>query len=165
MEPPKKPIRIKNAKYDIKNLGEEKNISAEKMMKNILDNIESNKEYLHNRFGSIKDEKEIEDCIFITDRDLDSDLKKKNLNDIFVKCSNLMKNIIINIIRKRLINFDLEKIYTLENGYIDLTIDISQLMSEQQRISSLILAIGLYKSLTLFGVNIRISVFGETNNV
>lgn len=69
------------------------------------------------------------------------------------------------IIRKRIINFVKEEIYTLENSYIDLTIDISQMMSEQQRIASLIIAIGLSKSLVMYGVNIRISVFGETDNI
>lgn len=171
VKPPTRPFKIKNAKYDMKKLGKEKrevkerNISAEKMMMNIFQNIESNKGSLQNRFGSIKEDKDIEECMFIINPDLEPVLKTKNLNNIFIKCSNLMKNIIINIIRKKLINFEQKKIYTLENSYIDLTVDISQLMSEQQRISSLIIAIGLYKSLTLFGVNIRISVFGETNNV
>ena len=38
-------------------------------------------------------------------------------------------------------------------------------MSEEQRISSLIISIALCKSLTNYGIKFRISVFGETNNV
>jgi len=169
IEPPLENYKIQSAKYEMKNgkvpnNKKEKTFTSEKMLELILNNIESNKEdKIDARFGSIRNEEELNECIYKIDDSID--FKNKNFPDCFIKCSNIMKNIIMNIIRKRIINFVKEEIYTLENSYIDLTIDISQMMSEQQRIASLIIAIGLSKSLVMYGVNIRISVFGENDNI
>ena len=169
-----KNIRIESALFDYEKFGKtlnkknEQNISSEKMLEDVLTNIKWNKDMKNFTFGSIKNKKnndDIKDCICEIDQSLDNELKNKNINDIYIKCSNFMQNIIINIIRKKIIDYNSEIIYNLENSYIDLTVDISQMMSEQQRIASLIIAYGLFKSLTMFGVNIRLSAFGESDYV
>ena len=54
---------------------------------------------------------------------------------------------------------------TIFNSYIDILVDISQTMSEEQRIASLLLSSGLSITLSKYGVKIRMSVFGERDNV
>lgn len=138
--------------------------TSEKMLELIIQNIKKQKILEGvNRLGSIKNPDDIEDCIFQIDSN--DKLKKENLNEIYMKNTFFIQNMIDNIIKKKIINFEKQQIFTFENSYIDLCIDISQMMSEEQRISSLIISIALCKSLTNYGIKFRISVFGETNNV
>ena len=157
---------IDAAKYNIENAKDIPRTSSEKMLELIIQNIKSQKiKEAGDKFGSIKDPKFIEKCIFQIDFNRDEELKNKNLNEIYVKNTFFIQNLITNAIKKEIINFKEQKIKTLENSYIDLSIDISQMMSKEQRISALILSIALCKSLTSNGVKFRISVFGETNNI
>ena len=55
--------------------------------------------------------------------------------------------------------------YSLLNSYMDILIDISQTISEEQKIASLLITTGLSISFSKYGVKIRISVFGERDNV
>ena len=161
--------KIEVVKYEMKknsSKNKEYNITSEIMFRQILDNLESqNNEDMENRFGNIKTENQLENCIYIVDNKVDGELKNKKINDLYIKSSYFIQNIVTNSIRKKIINCDPEKLKSVENSYTDIVVDISQMMTEQQRISSLIISIALSKSLTLYGVKIRISVFGETNNV
>lgn len=77
-----------------------------------------------------------------------------------------MENIISNLIRKRLLVYNENEILplTLNNSYIDILIDLSQTMSEKQRIASLLLSTGLSIPLSKYWVKLRISVFAERDN-
>ena len=54
---------------------------------------------------------------------------------------------------------------TLVNSFLDILVDISYMMSEEQRIAALLLCTGLSIPFSHYGVKIRISVFGERDNV
>ena len=55
--------------------------------------------------------------------------------------------------------------YSIKDGFIDILVDISQFMHENENKCSLLICISLLKTLTQFGVKIRISVFGESEKV
>ncbi len=55
--------------------------------------------------------------------------------------------------------------YSLDNSFIDISVDISSMMSKEHKITALIICIGLCISFTKYGTKIRLSVFGERNNV
>ena len=65
--------------------------------------------------------------------------------DDYSKSSFLLQNIISNLIREKLLIYNEEKIlpYSLLNSYMDILIDISQTISEEQKIASLLITTGL----------------------
>ena len=149
---------------DIRKLfGDLNNISATKILRDIM-KIIANK---NQKYSSIKEVNRIRPLINKFD-------DSKNIyNSIFYISysdnSSRIQNIVSNSIRKKLLIFNdkeneiLSK--TLNNSYLDFLIDISATMSEDQRIASLILTVGLSLSLSQYGVKIRISVFAERDNV
>ena len=88
-------------------------------------------------------------------------------NNDFIKSYNsasfLFQNLISNIIRENIITFDQKNLEskTLEKSYIDITIEITEIMNLEQRISSLIISTALAVTLSKYGCNVRISVFAE----
>ena len=74
-----------------------------------------------------------------------------------------MQNIASNLIRKKILIFSEDKILpkTLNNSYLDILIDISATMSDDQRIACLLICTGLSLSFSRYGVKIRVSVFAE----
>ena len=161
------PSNIKNENFridQVKNSFEKMN-SATAMLRFLINLTENNKKANienHKKFGAIRKEEEILECYL----KIDKELPNGSIDDTFIKASLLIQHIISNYIRENNIeNIDNKRIYSFDNSYIDILVDISQQMTEKQEISALILCIGLCKSLTKYGVQIRISVFGERNNV
>ena len=147
---------------DIRKLfGDYKNISATKFLKDIMKIVTTENQ----RYSIIKEVEKIED------------LKKKYENsnnyydakfDIaYSNSSSVLQNIISNLTRKKILIFNENEILpkSLKNSYLDILIDISATMSEDQRISSLLLSTGLSLSFSKYGVKIRISVFAERDNI
>ena len=138
-----------------------KNITATKFLRDIM-KIISNK---NQKYSIIRDINQIQDLI----KGFDNTIEQYNSE--FYKCysnnSSKLQNIISNLIRQKILNYDENEIlpYTLQNSYLDILIDISATMSEDQRIASLLLCTGLSLSLSTYGIKIRISVFSERNNV
>ena len=119
------------------------------------------------KYSLIRDINSIERLITINFDKSINILNNDNYYNIYSKNSSLLQNIISNIIRKKILLYNEKEILpkTLLNGYIDILVDISQMMSEEQRIASLLLCTGLSIPLSKYGVKIRISVFGERDNV
>ena len=90
-----------------------------------------------------------------------------SFNSICSESSSLLQNIISNIIRKKILIFQEKQMLskTLINTCIDITVDISHTMSEEQRKASLLICTGLGKAFCKYGIKIRISVFAERDNV
>jgi len=158
-------IRNENFKIDQVKNSFEKIQSATAMLRYLVNITENNKKSgkeNKKKFGSIRNEEEILECYL----KIDNGLPNKSIDDTYKRASFFIQNIISNYIRENNIkNIYNQKIYSFDNSYMDILVDISQQMSEKQEISALILCIGLCKSLTKYGVQIRISVFGERNNV
>ena len=85
----------------------------------------------------------------------------------YTNFSSRLQNIISNLIRQKILIYNEKEILpkTLKNSYLDIIIDISATMSEDQRIASLLLTFGLSLSFSKYGVKIRISVFAERDNI
>ena len=98
-------------------------------------------------------------------------IKNNDFYIIYSKYSSLLQNIVSNLIRKKVLVYNENKKEieilpkTLINGYIDILVDISQMMSEEQRIASLLICSGISIPFAKYGTKIRISVFGERDNV
>ena len=147
---------------DIKKLfGDLNNISATKFLRDII-KIITNK---NQKYSIIKEINQIRAPLKKFD---DS---KNNYNSEFYvcysDCSSRLQNIISNLIRQKILIYNEKEILpkTLKNSYLDIIIDISATMSEEQRIASLLLSVGLSLSFSKYGVKIRISVFAERDNV
>jgi len=103
-----------------------------------------------------------------------SKLKRKGLDKIetfnyYDECSqasSFIQSTLSNLIKSNVKIIDKNKILpnTIFDSYVDITVDITH-MSEIQRITALVLSTGLSIPLSHYGVNIRISVFGERNGV
>ena len=178
---PQKPIKIVND-YKELNTNGDANFKVEQVKDNFNDiktptamlrfifnlvknNNKSGKVQFYQRFGCIRKEEEIHNCYIQLNKRLENETI--DINSHYLDASVLIQNMISNSIKEKIIDFNngIFKVNTLEYSYIDIAIDITQIMSEQQEISALIICIGLCKSLTKYGVKIRISVFGERNNV
>ena len=145
---------------DIRQLYEDKNISTTIILKDIKKIVNQENQ----KFSLIRDINYIKDLKINFDS-LNS--SNSEFYDDYSKSSFLLQNIISNLIREKLLIYNEEKIlpYSLLNSYMDILIDISQTMSEEQKIASLLITTGLSISFSKYGIKIRISVFGERDNV
>ena len=137
-----------------------KNITATNFLKNILKIISDEKQ----KYSQIKDINKIENLIQKFDASINNNSEfYKNYN----KSSSRLQNIISNLIRKKILVYNENEIlpFTLKNSYLDILVDISSTMSENQRIASLLITTGLSLAFSKYGVKIRISVFSERGNV
>ena len=162
----------KNAKIEGQNLfkpeqiGKKLETTNEKMLKMILGIVkhEDNKTV---RLGVIRKAEDIKDCIL----EINQDLENKKYNDdkyrVYLNGSLKIQNLIYNIIKENSITIKEEEIalYSFENSFIDIAVDISQFMSDEHKILALIICIALTKSFTNFRVKIRISVFAGKDNI
>ena len=95
------------------------------------------------------------------------DEKNTKENNEFIKiydsASLSFQNLISNMIREKIISFDENNllVQTLEKSYIDITIEITETMTLEQRRFALIIVTGLTIPFSKYGCNIRISVFAE----
>ena len=148
---------------DIRKLfGDLKNISATKFLKDIMKIVSTENQ----KYSIIKDIEKIEN--------IKKD-KFENLNNFYdskfdisySNSSSVLQNIISNLIRKKVLIFNEKEILpkTLNNTYLEILLDISATMSEDQRIASLLVCTGLSLSFSKYGVKIRIGVFAERDNV
>ena len=148
---------------DIRKLyGDIKNISATKFLKDIMNIVkEANQKY-----SIIRDKNKISDLKIDFEKNptypINSEFWK-----VYSHSSTILQNIVSNLIRKILLIYNEKEIlpHTIKNSFLDILVDISATMSEEQRISSLILCTGLSLSFSKYGVKIRISVFGERDCV
>ena len=117
------------------------------------------------KFSVIRDIDKIKNLM----KNFDNSINQYNSEFFFpyINSSSILQNIISNLVRKRILIYNENEILpqTLVNSYLDILVDISLTMSEDQRIASLLLCTGLAKSFSNYGVKIRISVFGERDNV
>ena len=170
---------------DVKKLFDDfKNISATKFLRDIMNIIKNDKNYAIikdiNKIGDLK--KKFKNIDIASNSELYSYYSKSSLR---------LQSIIYNVIRKKIVIFKTkseeenikkeegkkeqneeqllneEEILpqTLNNSYLDILIDISATMSEDQRMAALLLCTGLSVSFVKYGVKIRISVFAERDNV
>ncbi|OUM69791.1 hypothetical protein PIROE2DRAFT_57210 [Piromyces sp. E2] len=103
-----------------------------------------------------------------------SKLKRKGLDinesfnyyDDCSQASSFIQSTISNIIKSNIKFIDNNKILpnSILDSYVDIAVDITH-MSEVQRIAALVISTGISIPLSYYGVNIRISVFGERNGV
>ena len=123
-----------------------KNITATKFLRDIM-KIISNK---NQKYSIIRDINQIQDLI----KGFDNTIEQYNSE--FYKCysnnSSKLQNIISNLIRQKILNYDENEIlpYTLQNSYLDILIDISATMSEDQIIASLLLCTWLSLSYSTY---------------
>ena len=145
----------------IRKLYEDKNISTTIILKDIIKIVNQENQ----KFSLIRDLDKIRDIKI--EFDDSTDMINSQFYNTFSYSSSLLQNIISNIIRTKISVYNENEILpkTLINSYIDLLVDISQTMSEEQRVASLLLCTGLSIPLSKYGVKIRISVFGERDNV
>ena len=157
---------FKEEEFEIRNIrklfGDLKNICATKFLKDIMRIVSTENQ----KYSIIKDVEKIEN--------IKKD-KYENLNNFYdskfdisySNSSSVLQNIISNLIRKKILIFNEKEILpkTLNNTYLEILIDISATMSEDQRIASLLVSTGLSLSFSKYGVNIRIGVFAERDNV
>ena len=136
-------------------------------MLNIFLNVIKNEDNKSDRTGSIRKEEEIKDCILEINQDLENKKYKIDNYKTYLNGSLIIQNIIYNTIKENLLSINEDKIalYSFENSYIDIAVDISQFMSENHKILALIICTALAKSFTDFRANIRISVFAEKDNI
>ncbi len=134
------------------------------MLEYILNIVEKDKiNKKEEKFGIIRNNNEIEDLI----TEIDIELKKSKSNEDYFNSSLLLQNLISNSIRKEILIYENNEILpkSLNNCYIDILVDISQMMIDEQKIAALIISTGLCISFSFYGIKIRISVFGERKNV
>ena len=134
------------------------------MLKYILNIVEKNKSNKkEEKFGIIRNNNEIKELI----TEINTELKKNESNKDYFDSSLLLQNLISNSIRKEILIYENNEILpkSLNNCYIDILVDISQMMIDEQKIASLIISTGLCISFLFYGIKIRISVFGERKNV
>eukprot|EP00833_Pecoramyces_ruminatium_P013647 jgi/Orpsp1_1/1187679/evm.model.d7180000059405.1 len=103
-----------------------------------------------------------------------SKLKRKGLSedDVFIyqdecsQTSSFIQSTISNLIKSNLKFIDNNKILpnSILDSFVDIVVDITH-MSQIQRITALVISTGLSFSLNCYGINIRISVFGERDGV
>ena len=148
---------------DIRKLfGDFKNISATKFLRDIMNIIKNDKNYAIirdvNKINEPKKKFNILDDIYFNNTEFYTYYSKSSLR---------LQSIISNIIRQRILTFNEKEILpqTINNSYLDILIDISATMSEDQRIASLLITTGLSLAFVKYGVKIRISVFAERDNV
>ncbi|KAG4105393.1 hypothetical protein H8356DRAFT_1027608 [Neocallimastix lanati (nom. inval.)] len=96
-------------------------------------------------------------------------LDKKEAFNYYDECSqasSFIQSTISNLIKSNLKFIDNNKILpnSILDSYVDIAVDITH-MSEIQRITALVISTGISVPLSNYGVNIRISVFGERNGV
>ena len=149
---------FKEEAFNIKNIRkiyEDKKISTTIILKDILKivNQDNQKFSLIREIDKIKNLKKIfDDLINITNSEFDI---------TYSNSSSLLQNIISNLIRKKI------SVYN-ENGILlnfNILVDISQTISEEQRMTSLLLCTGLSIPPSIYRVKIRISIFEERDNV
>ena len=147
-------------------IGKKLENTTEKML-NIFLNVIKNEDNKSDRTGSIRKEEEIKDCILEINQDLENKKYKIDNYKTYLNGSLIIQNIIYNTIKENLLSINEDKIalYSFENSYIDIAVDISQFMSENHKILALIICTALAKSFTDFRANIRISVFAEKDNI
>ena len=151
-------MKIKNIK---ELFGDPKCKTATTILKQIISIVGENGK----KYSAINDIDKINDLKYKFD---ESDiLYNPDLYSYYSKYSSRLQNIISNIIRKKILVFNENEILpqTLNKSYLDILIDISATMSEDQRAASLLLCFGLSLAFSKYGVKIRISVFSERNNV
>ena len=146
---------------DIKKLfGDLKNISATKFLRDIISIVQDDKDYSAfrdiNKIANLKQKFELIDVI-----------NNSEFYSFYSKSSTRLQNIISNVISKKILVFKENEILpkTLNKSYLDIVIDISAAISEDQRISALLLSAGLSLAFSKYCIKIRISVFEERNNV
>ena len=135
-----------------------KNLSATKFLKNIMKIVTKENQV----YSKIRDSEKIDDIKKEFDINLNIEINSE-FEMVISNSSLLLQNIISNLIRKKLLVYNKNKILplTLNNSYLDILIDISATMSEEQRISSLLITAGLSLVFSKYGVKIRISFFHE----
>ena len=146
---------------DIRKLYKDKNISTTIVLKDIMKIVTQKNQ----KYSYIKDIDLIKNLKINFDDSLN--ISNKEFYNAYSNASSLLQNIASNLIRKRLLIYNENEIlpFSVFNSYLDILIDISQTMSEEQRIASLLVSTGLSISLSKYGVKIRMSVFGERDNV
>ena len=100
---------------------------------NITENNRKNSKENLSKFGMMRREEDIHDCYLKIDKELLNTL----INETYLNASLLLQNIISNYIRENNIeNIDSNKeyIYSFNNSYIDILVDISKQMSEEQEV-------------------------------
>ena len=117
----------------IRKLYEDKNISTTIILKDIIKIVNQENQ----KFSLIRDLDKIRDIKI--EFDDSTDIINSDFYNIFSYSSSLLQNIISNIIRTKISVDNENEILpkTLINSYIDLLVDISQTMSEEQRVASL----------------------------
>ena len=144
---------------------EKNNITTTLILKDIMKIVQQENQ----KFSIIRENNSIEDLIYVCDERIYSE--ENNINSDFYDSysygSSILQNKISNSIRKKILIYNEKEILpkTLDESYLDILIDISQMMSEDQRLASLLLCTGLSIPFSKYGVKIRISVFGERDNV
>ena len=148
---------------DIRNIYIEKNISTTIILKEIIKIINQKNQ----KYSLIREVNEMKNLIKKFDNDYLKYIKNNDFYITYSKSSSLLQNIISNLVRKKVLLYNENEILpkTLINGYIDILVDISQMMSEEQRIASLLICSGISIPFAKYGVKIRISVFGERDSV
>ena len=161
---------------NIKELGNPKDIIGENRIDIPVDEIRKEQEkspsisWLFERYMKIINKKGQKFSIInneIKDVLIPFDEKNTKENNDFIKiydsASLSFQNLISNMIREKIISFDHNNllVQTLEKSYIDITIEITETMTLEQRRFALILVAGLTIPFSKYGCNIRISVFAE----
>ena len=146
---------------DIRKLYEDKNITTTIILKDIIKILKEKNQ----KYSLIRDISEIKDSII--EYDNFKNISNSYFCNIYSEGSCLLQNIISNLIRMKILIYNEKEILpkTLVNSFLDILVDISQMMSEKQRIVALLLCIGLSIPFSRYGVKIRISVFGERDSV
>ena len=143
-------------------IGDLKNVSATKFLRDIMNIVKNDKDYAIirdiNKISELKKKFNILEDIYINNTEFYTYYSKSSLR---------LQSIISNIIRQRILIFNEKEILPqiISNSYLDILVDISATMSEDQRIASLLISTGLSLSFVKYGVKIRISVFAERDNV
>ena len=146
---------------DIRKLYEDKNITTTIILKDIIKILKEKNQ----KYSLIRDISEIKDLII--EYDNFKNISNSDFCNIYSEGSCLLQNIISNLIRMKILIYNEKEILpkTLVNSFLDILVDISQMMSEKQRIVALLLCTGLSIPFSRYGVKIRISVFGERDSV
>eukprot|EP00833_Pecoramyces_ruminatium_P015996 jgi/Orpsp1_1/1190028/evm.model.d7180000076217.2 len=89
-----------------------------------------------------------------------------NYYDECSQASSYIQSSISNLIKSNVTFIENSKLLpnSILDSYVDISVDITH-MSQIQRITALVIATGLSIPLSYYGVNIRISVFGERNGI
>lgn len=150
--------------FEIKDIGglyKDKQKSTTIFLKDIMKIVNQDNQ----KFSSIRDIEKIKNLKINFDDSIY--IPNSEFYNAYSNSSFLLRNIISNLIKKRLLVYNENEILplTLNNSYIDILEDISQIKSEKQRIVSWLLSTGLSIPLSKYGVKLKIPVFAERDNV